>query len=108
MNLRPLNRNVVYQHFKMEGVQFVRNFLQQEDWLARIDLKHAYFAMPIHLQFWKYLRFIWEETAYEFICLPFVLASAPRAADARSEISQGERNSLCFYLDDIMLMEQSR
>ena len=37
IDLRPLNRFVVYQHFKMESIQLVRDLLQREDWLTCIE-----------------------------------------------------------------------
>lgn len=79
VNLRPLNRFMIYSHFKMEGIQVVRDVLQRQDWLTRIDLKDAYLAVPICQEHRKYLRFIWANQAYEFQCLPFGLSTAPRA-----------------------------
>lgn len=38
INLRPLNRFLRYLHFKMEGIQVVRDLLQRGDWMTRIDL----------------------------------------------------------------------
>ena len=46
--LWPLNSFVKYLLFKMEGIEVVRDLLQQGDWLARVDLKDAYFSVPIH------------------------------------------------------------
>ena len=34
--------------------------------------------IPIHPDHYKYLRFEWHSTLFEFICLPFGLSSAPR------------------------------
>lgn len=78
INLRPLNQSMAYQHFKMEGVQVVRNLLQQGDWLTRINLKDAYFSVPIHPDYCHLLHFLWKDQAYEFRCLPFGLSTAPR------------------------------
>ena len=112
INLRPLNRFLVYQHFKMEGIQLVRDLLQREDWLTRIDLKDTYFAVPIHQKHRKYLRFMWKGKAYEFQCLPFGLSSAPRVFTKLLRPVVGflrEKGVRCvIYLDDILLMEQSR
>ena len=73
VNLCPLNQHLLYQHFKMEGVHVVRDLLQQGDWMSRIDLKDAYFAIPIHKNHRQYLRFLWQNQAYKFTCLPFGL-----------------------------------
>ena len=52
-------------------------FLQPNDWLGKIDLKDAYFVIPIWRDHRKYLRFVWRQTLLEFACLPFGLAVAP-------------------------------
>ena len=64
INLRPLNQFLRYQHFKMEGIHVVKDLLRQGDWLTRIDLKDAYFSIPIHTQDRKYLRFLWQKRAF--------------------------------------------
>ena len=41
-----------------------------------IDLKEAYFQIPIHLDSWPYLRFCLEGRVYQFRALCFGLSSA--------------------------------
>ena len=74
INLKPLNRFLVYRHFKMEGIQVVRDILYLNDWMTRIDFKDASFSIPIHQCHQKYLRFRWVKRMYQFTCLPFGLA----------------------------------
>lgn len=112
INLRPLNRFLRYQHFKMEGIVVVKHLLQQGDWLTRIDLKDAYFSVPVHPDHRNLLRFMWKNQAYEFGCLPFGLSSAPRVFTKllRPVVSfLRERGVRCvIYLDDILIMNTSR
>ena len=44
-NLKKLNQFVLYEHFKMEGIAAVVDMLQPGDWMIRINLKDAYFAV---------------------------------------------------------------
>ena len=60
VNLKPLNRFLPRIHFKMEGVHVVRDLLQKGDWMCRIDLKDAYFAMPVCREHQPLLHFIWD------------------------------------------------
>ena len=53
--------------------------IQQGDFMMKLDLKDAYYALPIHHSHRKYLRFVYQDRTYEFQCLPFGLSSAPRA-----------------------------
>lgn len=111
INLRPLNRSMAYRHFKMEGIQVVRELLQQGDWLTRIDLKDAYFSVPIHPDYRHLLRFLWKGQAYEFRCLPFGLSTAPRVFTKIMRAVGGylrARGVRCvIYLDDILIMNTS-
>ena len=39
---RKLNDSVVYEHFKMEGLQTVRDLLQPGDFMTKVDISDAY------------------------------------------------------------------
>ncbi len=49
-----------------------------QSWLTKIDLKDAYFNIPV-AQKQKFLRFSIENEIYQFTCLPFGLSGAPWA-----------------------------
>ena len=46
--------------------------------MASIDLKDAYYLVPIHTEFQKYLKFQWKGKLYKFVCFPNGLAMCPR------------------------------
>ena len=54
----------------------LKDIHKQGDWLAKIDLKDAYFMIPVHHQDRKFLRFQNQGKTYLFKCLPFGLSSA--------------------------------
>ena len=111
VNLRPLNQYVHYEHFKMEGIHMLRDLLRKEDYLVKMDLKDAYFTVPVWKNHQKFLRFVWKETMYEFACLPFGLSSAPRVFTKlmKPVVAQLRKQGirLIIYLDDILIMAET-
>ena len=67
LNLKKLNMYAAKTHFKMEDC-----------FMASIDLKDAYYSVPITREDRKYLRFLWQGTLFQFTCLPNALSCAPR------------------------------
>ena len=57
INLKSLNKQMPYIHFKMEGMKNVVDLLNQGNYMVKIDLKEAYWHIPIHPASRKYLRF---------------------------------------------------
>jgi hypothetical protein len=58
INLKKLNAaHLDTPHFRMETPQDVRQAIRPGDWAASIDLKDAYFHVPIASDARKYLRF---------------------------------------------------
>ena len=78
INLRPLNRYLKKQHFKMDSLSTVLNLVQQGDWAISLDLTDAYMHIPIHKAHKKFLRFCIQGKVYQFTCLCFGPAVAPR------------------------------
>ncbi|CAB4033662.1 Hypothetical predicted protein, partial [Paramuricea clavata] len=46
--------------------------------MTSIDLKDAYYSVPIAAQHQKYLKFLWRDQLYAFTCLPMEFTSSPR------------------------------
>ena len=67
-----------YTHFKMEGIYLLRDLLQPNDWLGKIDLKDAYFVISIQRNRRKYQRFVWKQTLLDFAC--FVVSDRTEAS----------------------------
>ena len=80
-NLQSLNQFVHKEKFKMTTPRTVSNAMHKGDWAVRIDLKDAYFHVPIHVRSRRLLRFAIATNdglrVFEFRALPFGLTSAP-------------------------------
>jgi hypothetical protein len=78
VNLKQVNGSIAYQKFKMESLKDIKNLLLKGDFMVKIDLKDAYFVVPLSETSGKFVRFLWEGEIYEFLCLMFGLGPAPR------------------------------
>ena len=62
----------------MEDMKVAADILRPQDFMCEIDLKDAYFAVPIHPEHQTLLCSQFQNVTYHFKCLPFGLPSAPR------------------------------
>ena len=78
INLKKLNKNIPYIHFKMEGLFLLKEMLLKGANVSKIDLKDAYFSVPLNPKSQKFVNFKWKDLIYQFFCLCFGLGPAPR------------------------------
>lgn len=112
LNLAEFNLNVRKRYFKLESLRTALELLRGGDFMVKVDIKDAYFHVPVHKAFQPFLRFNFRGKTYQFICLPMGLTSSPRlftrlmkpiVAHLRD---RGVR--LVIYLDDILIIAESR
>ena len=80
--------------------------------MTSIDLKDAYYSIPVALEHQKYLKFIWRDQLYAFTSLPMGLSCSPRVftkvmkpvfASLRSQFG----HTCLGYIDDSFYLEDS-
>jgi len=90
----------------MENIYTALRLLQPNNYMTVIDLKHAYYVVPIDPSYRKFLRFMWNEKIYEYRCMPFGLCTAPRIfTKIMKPVITHLRELgivLVIYLDDIL------
>ena len=112
INLRPLNACLLVPKFRMQTTASLVADMQQGEWAASIDLKDAYFHVPVHQSARKYLRFFFQGVVYQFRALPFGLATAPRVFTmvirqlAKYLHQRGVK--FHYYLDDWLIRGKSK
>ena len=56
LNMKNLNQSVKYKHFNMESIQNLLNMIEPEVFITSIDLKYAFFSVPIYEENVKILK----------------------------------------------------
>ena len=111
INLKPLHQFVENIHFKVANNRLALNCISPGDFILSIDLKDAYFSVPIFQPHRKYLRFLWNFKRYEFTCLPFGYSLAPRVFTKIFKPVMAYFRFLGFrviiFIDDLILIASS-
>ena len=107
LNLTKLNDFIVYQKFKMDTFSTVVKMVKPDCFMATIDLKLAYYLIPIDNNDKKYLRFWWNNQLMQYTALPNGLSSAPRLftklmKPALAKLREQGHMVSC-YIDDIYI-----
>ena len=78
LNLKKFNEKVLYHHFKMDSIHNIVKLVVWNCFMASLDMKDAYYSIPIRAVDQKFLWFTWKGQTYQFTCLPNGLSCAPR------------------------------
>ena len=68
LNLKKLNEFITYNHFKMETFEIALTMITKDMSMCSLDIRHAYYSVPVAIEHRKYLCFVWKEQIYEFTC----------------------------------------
>lgn len=78
IDLSELNNGIEKLHFKIQHLEVAIDLLSKDCYLASIDLKDAYYSVPIREEYRKFLCFQWQGKFFRFRAMPFGLTSAPQ------------------------------
>ena len=70
LNLKYLNEECFTYHFKMETIKQVIHMITPNCYIASLDIKDAFYTVPIYEQHKKYLKFLNPGIAYQFEVMP--------------------------------------
>ncbi|XP_030008050.1 uncharacterized protein LOC115431636 [Sphaeramia orbicularis] len=111
LDLRGLNKFLRPLKCKMLSIPRVKQAVLVGDWFATVDLKDAYFQIPIWEGHRRFLRFAFDGKIFEFCVLPFGISLAPRTFTRCMDATLGplRRQGLRIlnYLDDWLICAQT-
>ena len=106
--VKNLNQYIPHHYFKTESLNSLRDILKQGNFICKLDLKDAYFCIPLAEESKKFARLYWEGDLYQFLCLCFELAPAPYVFPKLLKIPIAFLwrivTLIIIYLDDMLLV----
>ena len=70
LNLKQFNTHITYCHCKMESINQVIDIVISIVYMASIELKDAFYSIPIHPELQKYLKLVVLSKIYQYPCMP--------------------------------------
>ena len=70
LNLKTFNEFLKFKHCKLDSVEDALDLITEGCYFGSVDLKDAYYSIPIHEYYQKYLKLFWKEEYYQYIVLP--------------------------------------
>ena len=96
----------------MDNIQSAITLLSQGCFMASVDLRDAYYTVPIHPESRKYLRFMWGGVLWQFKALPNGLSSAPRLFTKLLKPAlaslRAQGHTVLAYLDDTLIVGNNK
>ena len=78
LNLKKFNKQVVYRHFKMDTLNTMVDLMSKDCYMASLDLKGAYYSVPISKKDRKFLRFRFNGKMLQYTSFANGLGCCPR------------------------------
>ena len=111
LNLKLLNLSVPYEHFKMDTLEKIVHLVRPNCFMAKIDIKDAYYSVKIADEDTKYLKFFFDDQLYEFLALPNGYSEGPRKFTKllKPPLSWLRKLGVCLaaYIDDLITLNMS-
>lgn len=111
LNLKPLNRFISAPSFQLDGIPALRQVLRPGDWMVSLDLRDAYWHVPLARKHRHLTQFWFGGRCFQFDVLPFGLNVAPWVFTQvlRPAISLLRRRGVrvLAYLDDLLFLASS-
>ena len=105
LNLKKLNEYTEYIHFKMDTLTSILRLVRPGAYMAKVDIKDAYYSVPIRQSDQKKLKFCFDDKLYQFTVLPNGYSPGPRKFTKMLKpplsLLRKWRITIAAYLDDM-------
>ena len=107
LNLKQFNTDVTFCHFKTKSIKEVIDIVIPNVYMASIDLKDAFYPIPIHPEHHKYLKFVVLSRIYQYTCMSIDYGPAMHIFTKASKVPFSHLRSTWFvsvvFVDDSYL-----
>ena len=111
LNLKKLNSKVPYHHFKMETLDTILKLVSKGCFMAKLDIKQAYYSVPIKEEHTKLLKFRFNNDLFKFLVLPNGYSQGPRKFTKLMRVPMSFLRKLkiiiAAYIDDLFTKARS-
>ena len=109
---REINQHFQVQPFKLDHTQQILPAVQKGHWASKIDLKDAYFHLPVDPSLKPYLRHRVGDQTWEYQAGPFGLNIMPSLFQGVMKTFQAKWRAVgvqvYIYLDDILILAPTK
>ena len=106
LNLKKLNTTVEFNHFKMETILSAVKLIRPGAFMCVLDIKDAYYSVPLAREDQKYFKFFHEGKLYKFTALPNGFSPGPRKFTKLLKVPLSHLRKLMIlivaYIDDLL------
>ena len=96
----------------MESIRNIVSMVRRNVWIASVDLKDAFFTMPICEDDIKYLKFLWDGQVLAFLAMPNGYSDAKhiftKILKPPFKVLREEGHLSVVYVDDVYLQGDTR
>ena len=110
---RNLNDHLRYEYFSYSSVRDATELSTPSCWFSKLDLSNCFLSFPLHPSAQPHFVFRFDGRLYQFVRMPFGLASAPRVCTlllsvVAHKLTLSGIQRLIRYLDDFLFIAHSR
>ncbi|CAG9830063.1 unnamed protein product [Diabrotica balteata] len=110
VDYRTLNKYLIRDQFPLPLIDDHLDRLKNKKYFSKLDLKNAFYHVPLDESCTKYTSFVTPSGQYEFLKLPFGLSSSPSIfARFVNKIFKDlcQQGNVLIYFDDILIATQT-